>query len=69
MRATRERVVFPKGERIMKEKAQKAVDLIIGDLSDRRGLKHEWYQIDPEIQAEIKEEWVGLLLSVFKGNQ
>jgi predicted component of type VI protein secretion system len=53
----------------MKEKAQKAVDLIIDDLSDRRGLKHEWHQIDPEIQAEIKEEWVGLLLSVFKGNQ
>lgn len=30
---------------------------IIHDLSDRRGLGHEWEQIDGEIQDEIIEKW------------
>jgi len=33
-------------------KATKAVTAIIRDLSDRRGLKQEWYGIDEDIQQE-----------------
>jgi len=34
-----------------------AVEEIINDLSDRRGLGHEWGSIDDEIQSEIMEGW------------
>lgn len=38
-------------------RARAAVDEIVKDLSDRRGLKHEWQRIDPETQDEIREVW------------
>ena len=34
-----------------------SVDAIIYDLSDRRGIKHAWDQIDDDIQEEIKGVW------------
>ena len=34
-----------------------SVDEIIRDLSDRRGIKHAWDQIDADIQEEIKQVW------------
>ena len=34
-----------------------AVDAIIYDLSDRRGIKNEWYNIDKDIQEQIKIVW------------
>jgi len=37
------------------------VEKIIWDLSDRRGLRHEWEQIDEDLQAEISEEWAGII--------
>jgi hypothetical protein len=37
--------------------ATRAVEAIIDNLSDRRGLKSEWRQIDEETQAEIKATW------------
>jgi trans-2-enoyl-CoA reductase len=33
------------------------VDRIIEDLTDRRGLRHEWDECDDEIQEEIRQEW------------
>ena len=39
------------------EMAAKAVAGILADLTDRRGLKHEWRQTEPDIQAEIVQEW------------
>ena len=39
----------------------KAVDEIIYDLSDRRGLKQEWGKIDEEIQDEIRLKWAQTL--------
>lgn len=30
---------------------------IIADLSDRRGLRHEWDQIDAEVRREIATKW------------
>jgi NAD(P)-dependent dehydrogenase (short-subunit alcohol dehydrogenase family) len=36
---------------------QHIVTEIIADLSDRRGLRHQWDQIDEDIQQQIREEW------------
>jgi len=33
------------------------VNAILEDLTDRRGLRHEWNQIEPEIQIEIMIAW------------
>ena len=38
--------------------AIQAVDQIIDDLRGRRGLRHEWDQIDEEIRAEIRDRWI-----------
>lgn len=38
-----------------------AIQAIIEDISDRRGLKHEWRQIDPDIRDEIMQEWRQLI--------
>jgi len=38
-----------------------AVESIIQDLLDRRGLKHEWRQIDEDVQDEIGYVW-GLII-------
>jgi hypothetical protein len=35
----------------------RAVEAIIADLNDRRGLKHEWRQIDSDVQDEIRYVW------------
>lgn len=43
--------------------AKKIVDEIIADLIDRRGLKHEWYAIDEDIQEEIHEAWTNIILA------
>lgn len=39
-------------------KTKKAVFNIIADLTDRRGIKHEFNQIDGDIQDEIIETWI-----------
>ncbi|HZJ66958.1 MAG TPA: hypothetical protein VFD36_25800 [Kofleriaceae bacterium] len=43
------------------ERAEGAVDAIIYDLDDRRGLKREWRGIDADIQQEIKREWSAIV--------
>jgi hypothetical protein len=40
--------------------ASKIVEQIVADLSDRRGLRHEWDQIDDDIQAEIISQWTAI---------
>ena len=42
----------------MRDKAEAVVAAIIKDLSDRRGLRHEWDRIDEDIQDEIRETWI-----------
>jgi len=39
-------------------KTKKAVFNIIHDLTDRRGIKHEFNNIDGDIQDEIIETWM-----------
>jgi hypothetical protein len=41
--------------------ALEALDKIITDLTDRRGLRHVWDDLDEDIQQEIKEEWYGII--------
>ena len=37
------------------------VDRILADLTDRRGLRQEWEQIDPDVQDEIKQAWIEIV--------
>lgn len=39
------------------KEARDAVRKIVADLSDRRGLRQEWEQIDRDIQKEIRSMW------------
>jgi len=41
-----------------------AVEAIIEDLTGRRGIKHEWHQIDQDIQNEIRYVWGCIIESV-----
>jgi len=50
----------------LNERAIKAVEEIVKDLTDRRGLRQEWEQIDEEIQLEIKEMWAGFIADAFR---
>lgn len=43
------------------EKIELAVYRIISDLKDRRGLRHEWDQIDDGIKDEIRKEWIKII--------
>ena len=47
------------------EIAARAVDRIVEDLLDRRGLKQEWRQIDSDIQDEICNTWADVISQVF----
>ena len=51
-------------DKMKKENAKKIVDTIIYDLTDRRGIKHTWFEIDSdsETQEEIKETWTNIVL-------
>jgi hypothetical protein len=40
----------------------KMVEMIIADLSSRKGLGDEWDIIDPEIQQEILKKWKNIIL-------
>ncbi len=40
---------------------ERVVAEILHDLNDRRGLKHEWQHIDPDVQAEIFAVWTALV--------
>lgn len=47
-------------EKIKESKAELIVDAIVRDLSDRRGLRHEWDKIDDDIKEEIIAVWCEL---------
>lgn len=44
------------------ERAAAVVDRIVADLSDRRGLRQEWDEIDADIQSEIRETWHDIIV-------
>ncbi len=43
--------------------AKAIVELIIDDLIERQGLGDEWELLDEEVQAEIREAWIGIALT------
>jgi hypothetical protein len=43
------------------ELVNEAIDSLIKDISDRRGLRHEWEQIDDDVVVEIREKWFDIL--------
>jgi hypothetical protein len=49
--------------------AERIVENILDDLTDRRGLKHEWYQIDEDIRAEIIEKWQAIVRAALQGEK
>jgi len=42
------------------------VEALIYDISDRRGLKHEWNAIDAEVQREIRATWRKIIRRLLK---
>jgi len=44
------------------EKAIKAVNAIVEDITDRRGLGNEWEAIDEDTQGEIITAWVAIIV-------
>jgi hypothetical protein len=53
-------------EAVVSMRARRAVEAIVRDLSDRRGLKHEWWQIDPDIRADIKRQWQAIIMEALR---
>jgi hypothetical protein len=49
-----------KGKRAEDKSLAKVFD-IITDLTDRRGLRQEWEEIDGDIQDEIIEKWKNII--------
>jgi trans-2-enoyl-CoA reductase len=47
---------------VSEEQAKRIVDAIISDLTDRRGLRQEWEEIDSDIQNEIREAWTRIVM-------
>lgn len=48
------------------ELPEKIVDAILEDLTDRRGLRQEWEQIDDDIKDEIRETWIAAVRELLK---
>lgn len=46
--------------------ARETVDEIVADLTDRKGLRHEWDNIDEEIAQEICETWAGFIAGAIR---
>lgn len=40
------------------QQAEEIVDAIIENLTDRKGLRQSWDEIDKDIQGEIRSEWM-----------
>lgn len=49
--------------------AQKIVDEIVRDLSNRRGLSQEWGQLDDEAKSAIKKEWRRATVNVLNADK
>jgi len=43
------------------DKAEKIVKALESDLTDRRGLRQEWEQIDDDVKQEIRKMWSDII--------
>lgn len=46
--------------------AHNIVVSLLEDLTDRRGFRQEWDQVDDEVRAEIKSEWCALVTTLLE---
>ena len=46
------------------KRAKAIVEAILCDMTDRRGLRQEWDQIDADIQKEIRAEWRRIVIAI-----
>lgn len=51
----------PPSDRKSNKDIYDAFDEIVDDLTDRRGLRHAWYNIDEDIHQEIMDKWFNIL--------
>lgn len=51
----------PVENRVMPKIAEEIYDDLIYDLTDRRGLKQEYWNIDDDVRLEIKHTWVEII--------
>lgn len=49
--------------------AEKIVDAIITNLTDRRGLRDAWDSVDEDIQAECRGAWINLARRVIEAGR
>ena len=47
-----------------KKKAEKIVNKIMSDLSDRRGIGDELDAIDDDIKKDMKDNWVAIICKI-----
>lgn len=47
--------------------ARQIVKAIMADFTDRRGLRHQWDQIDDDIRKEIIATWVEATAKILEG--
>ncbi len=52
-------------EKTLELKAIKATQLIISDISDRRGLRQEWERVDLPTQWEIHNAFVKIIVKCY----
>ena len=50
----------------LRRKSFLAVEEIIGDLTDRKGLQNIWEEIDEETQDDIKSRWQEIIMEFMK---
>ena len=43
-------------------KARRIIEALEKDITDRRGLKNEWWAIDEDIMAELKATWTAIIV-------
>jgi hypothetical protein len=48
-------------ENKLPEVGKRIVERLDIDISDRRGLKHEWMSIDEDIKEQLKDEWIQII--------
>lgn len=49
--------------------AEKIQSGILEDVTDRRGWEHEWYNMDEDIQKEIKESWIKIITDILEAEE
>jgi len=55
-------------KRAVGQQAEEIADAIIDDLTDRKGLRHEWDNIDEDIQAEIRAGWINIARRIIEAS-